>query len=236
MDTNFQQLIDQMAEMTDQMTKAGLDVSRMSRRDFMRVAAGVAGAAALAACGGGGGSGSGSGVTITQWYHQYGEAGTEQAVFRYAKAYTAANVKVSWILGDYASKLSAALLTPKWPDVFEGRPSPQMVKANQIVPLDDLSTADVNSQYTDAATAAQTINATIYGVQIVADVRVLSSFHRMLNSAGVTPPTNIDEVIAAAKKLTSRNVKGLFLGNDGGIGSMQQILPWSAGSDFLTNN
>jgi len=235
MDTNFQQLIDQMAEMTDQMTKAGLDVSKMSRRDFMRVAAGVTGAAVLAACGGGG-SGSGNGVTITQWYHQYGEAGTEQAVFRYAKAYTAANVKVSWILGDYGSKLSAALLTPNGPDVFEGQPTLQMVKAGQIVPLDDLYTADVKSQYTDADLAAQTINGKIYGVKIVDDVGVLYYRKSMLNSAGVAPPTTMDEVIAAAKKLTSRNVKGLFIGNDGGIGSMQNIIPWSAGSDFLVNN
>ena len=67
----------------------------------------VAGLAAttLAACGdntgrGGtptpdGGSASGAGrPSIAQWYHQYGEAGTQEAVERYAAEYDAADVTV----------------------------------------------------------------------------------------------------------------------------------------------
>src|SRR5205823_12683414 len=50
---------------------------------------------------------------FNQWYHQYGEAGTREAVFRYAKGYTKANVKVSWVPGtgnEYPDKVHAALL------------------------------------------------------------------------------------------------------------------------------
>jgi multiple sugar transport system substrate-binding protein len=44
----------------------------------------------------------------------------------------------------------------------------------------------------------------------------------------------MDELIDAAKKLTTDNQKGLFVGNDGGISALLQVAPWSAGSDFLT--
>ena len=40
--------------------------------------------------------------------------------------------------------------------------------------------------------------------------------------------------MAAAKKLTTGKVKGLFLGNDGGAGLMGGPMLWSAGLDYLT--
>ena len=49
--------------------------------------------------------------TINQWYHQYGEAGTQQAVERYAKEYPDATVKVQWTPGDYTSKLNSGAST-----------------------------------------------------------------------------------------------------------------------------
>ena len=82
-----------------------------------------------AACGGNTGRGSSSAsssagggkgsVTLQQWYHQYGEAGTQQAVEKYAAAYPDANVKVQWKPGDYDQKAASALLTDAGPDVFE---------------------------------------------------------------------------------------------------------------------
>ena len=43
-------------------------------------------------------------------------------------------------------------------------------------------------------------------------------------------------MIAAAKALSARGRKGLFVGNDGGVSALINILPWSAGGDFLVNN
>ncbi len=64
--------------------------SNWSRRSIFRAAAGMAAAGTLAACGGnnGRGGGSGSGKQLVQYFHAYGEAGTEQAIKRYAKAYS----------------------------------------------------------------------------------------------------------------------------------------------------
>ena len=101
------------------MTGQGID-----RRRFLRGlglgAAAIAGGRLLAACGGGssglsgdqGGGGASGGASgakpnLNVWYHQYGEAGTQQAVTRYAKEYPDATVKVQWTPGDYASKLNS---------------------------------------------------------------------------------------------------------------------------------
>src|SRR5947209_20522357 len=94
--------------------------STYSRRTVLRAASGLAVTGALAAaCGGNTGrsGGGGSGPTISQWYHEYGEEGVQQAVQRYAAAYRDATVKVQWTPGGYDSKLAAALLTNDGPDV-----------------------------------------------------------------------------------------------------------------------
>lgn len=56
----------------------------------------------------------------------------------------------------------------------------------------------------------------------------------LLEAAGVTPPTSMDELVAAAKTLTKGDVKGLFIGNDGGAGLMGGPMLWSVGLDYLT--
>ena len=73
----------------DTQTKYALN--RINRRRFLQ-AVGAAGTLAvggdlLAACGGTSLGGS-SKITLQQWYHEYGEAGTQQAVLRYAADYT----------------------------------------------------------------------------------------------------------------------------------------------------
>ncbi|HEY4384081.1 MAG TPA: sugar ABC transporter substrate-binding protein, partial [Ktedonobacteraceae bacterium] len=100
-------------------------LNRINRRHFLRTVGATGALAAggnlLAACGGTG-SGGGNKVTLQQMYHEYGEAGTQQAVLRYAADYTKSSsvgIKISWIPGDYATKLSTALLSNNPPDVFE---------------------------------------------------------------------------------------------------------------------
>lgn len=239
------------------------EVKVVSRREFLTtvtIAAGVVltgcgaaggavgggasgGAAGTAAAGGGSntsGGSSGDKITINQWYHQYGEEGTQQAAIRYAQEYTKANpnveVKVTWVPGDYDAKRNAAMLTPEGPDVFEGGPTLDMVKAGQIAPLDDLFTADVKKDWNPLDLQAATINGKIYAVKMLVDTGLLYYRKSMIDKAGVQVPKTMDELIAAAKKLSSGKVKGLFVGNDGGITSLVEIAPWSAGSVFTQDN
>ena len=130
----------------------------VTRRRLLAMGGGLA-AMAVAGCGSntgradaGSGGSSGDKPALAQWYHQYGEAGTQQAVERYAKAYPDATVTVQWSPGDYDKKMSTALLTDQGPDVFESGNGPtiDMIKANQVVELTDLL-GDAKSDFTPIA-------------------------------------------------------------------------------------
>ncbi|MEA2529609.1 MAG: multiple sugar transport system substrate-binding protein [Thermomicrobiales bacterium] len=177
-------------------------------------------------------------IKISQWYHQYGEEGTEQAVKRYAEEYTKqfpnVVVEVVWQPANYeAGVLPNALLTDKGPDVYESHLSVALVRAGQVEPLDDLYTEEVKADFNPVGLAANTVDGKLYGVKMIDDMGLLYYRKSMLAEKGVNPPTTMEEVIAAAKALDSGRVKGLFLGNDGGIDALHTIGPWSAGSDFV---
>ena len=211
----------------------------ISRRQVLGFGAGVA-ATAVAGCGSNsgrpssGGSG-GSKPTLQQWYHQYGEAGTQQAVERYAKAYPDATVSIQWSPGDYDKKASTALLTDQGPDVFEygNGPTIDMIKANQVVELTDVL-GDAKADFNPALIERMTYQGKLYGVPQVVDMQLLVYRKSLLSAAGVQPPQTVDELLEAAKKLTNDKVKGLFVGNDGGVGILGGPALWSAGLDYLT--
>jgi multiple sugar transport system substrate-binding protein len=212
-------------------------------------AAAIGGSSLVSACGGGssglsgdsGGGGGGDKPTINQWYHQYGEAGTQQAVERYAKEYPDAVVNVQWTPGDYTSKLNSGLLSSSGPDVFESSPNIDQVRSGQVVALDDIM-ADVKDDYTEADIKSSTVDGKIYQIKMVDDMGVLYYRKSVLDKAGVKPPTSIDELIEASKALSTKDQKGLFIGNDAGVtpsfggGSLLGQILWCVGSDFLTED
>jgi len=219
---------------------------RLTRRRFLRYT-GATGAAAfggslLAACAGTGNAtttGNSSLPSLTQWYHQYGETGTHEAVMRYAKQYTKANVLVSWVPGtgnEYPDKVRAALLGSNAPDVFElPNPTVDQVKAGLIEPLDDIISA-VQSDFNPVALKPLTINGKVYAIKMINDMGVIYYRKSMLQKANVQPPTTMDELIAASKKLSNSSTKGLYIGPDGGVNALSYILGWSAGGDFLSSD
>ena len=113
------------------------------------------------------------------------------------------------------------------------------MKSGQVVALDDII-ADVKSDYTEADIKSSTVNGKIYQVKMVDDMGVLYYRKSVLDKAGVKPPTTIDELIAASKALTTKDQKGLFIGNDAGVtpsfggGSLLGQILWTVGSDYLT--
>jgi multiple sugar transport system substrate-binding protein len=198
--------------------------------------------AALAACGSNTGrsagkNGGGGKPTLAQWYHQYGEAGAEQAAERYAAAYDKARVSVTWTPGDYDKKAAAALLTASGPDVFEAGNGPTIdqIKGKQVVGLGDLLGSAAND-FNQAIINRMTYQGTLYAVPETIDMQVLVYRKSLLQKAGLQPPQTVDELIDAAKALTTKNVKGLFVGNDGGVGVLGGPALWSAGLDYLTED
>lgn len=209
-----------------------------TRREL--IAAGAIGAGALltgSLLTGCGRPANGAKVQLTQWYHQYGEKGTQDAVNRYAAEYMRLNpdvhIEVIWVPGDYGTKLSTALLTRGGPDIFEGSLTAAMVGANQVAPLDDLFPPEVRQDFAPRDLAMNTVGGKIYGVKMLDDTGILYYRKSLLQKAGLKPPQTWDELIAASKALTAGPRKGLFIGNDGGVSSLMNIAPWSAGSDFL---
>ncbi|MCQ8189632.1 ABC transporter substrate-binding protein [Streptomyces rugosispiralis] len=194
----------------------------MSRRRLLGAGGGLALTGALAsACGsntGRDGDDHAGQPVLEQWYHQYGEPGTEQAVRRYADAFEKANVQVQWRPGNYDQQTAAALLTKSGPDVFEvNGPTLDQIQGGQVADLTDLL-SEARDDFNPAVLAPKTYQDRIWAVPQVIDTQLLYYRKSMLEASGVEPPRSLDALIDAAKELTTKDVKGLFLGNDGGPG------------------
>ncbi|MEI5100491.1 sugar ABC transporter substrate-binding protein [Streptomyces sp. PmtG] len=209
----------------------------ISRRTLLGAGAGLG---LLTACGsntgrGGGGSG-GKGPKLSHWYHQYGEAGTEQAVKRYAAAYRKADVEVQWRPGNYDEQTAAALLTTSGPDVFEvNGPSLDQIRGGQVVDLTDLFDG-VKGDFNPVALAPKTYDGRIWAIPQVIDAQLLYYRKSLLDGAGVEPPRTLDALVDAAKELTGKKTKGLFLGNDGGAGVLGGTPLYAAGLSLVTDD
>lgn len=216
-------------------------LSPISRRRFLQYSGSMAlGGSMLAACAGTGSTSAPANPNLpalTQWYHQYGESGTHEAVLKYAKEYTQANVTVSWVPGtgnEYPNKVRAALLGSNPPDVFENSTlSLDQVKAGLLEPLDDVI-ADVKSDFNPASLAPFTVNGKVYGIKMINDPTFIYYRKSLFQAAGLEIPKTIDDLITAAKKLTNGNRKGIYLGPDSGVTAIYNIAVWAAGGDLLT--
>ncbi len=215
------------------------------RRALLSLGGGLAAAAGLAACGSNTGrpetgasspAAGGAKPALSQWYHEYGEDGVEAAVKRYAAAYPEATVTVKWNPGDYEKLVSAALLTANVPDVFEygNGPTLDMIKAGQVVDLTATLGAAV-SQFSAPVIKAVSWQDKIYAIPQTIDMQMLYYRTSVLEKAGVAPPKTMDELIAAAKVVKTKDMGGFFAGNDSGVGVLGQMLIWSAGREMINS-
>jgi multiple sugar transport system substrate-binding protein len=103
------------------------------------------------------------------------------------------------------------------------------------VPLGDIL-GDAASDFNDALVKRMTFDGQLYGVPETIDMQLLVYRKSMLAKANVQVPQTVDELIDAAKRLTTKDVKGLFVGNDAGVGVLGGPALWSAGLDYLTSD
>ncbi|WP_078969739.1 ABC transporter substrate-binding protein [Streptomyces natalensis] len=204
------------------------------RRRVLAGAGGIALGGALVACGSNTGRGAGgSGPEISQWYHQYGEPGTQQAVQRYAAAYKKAEVRVQWRPGDYDRQTAAALLTDSGPDVFEvNGPLLDQIQGGQVVDL-TAEVEPVKDDFNQAVLAPKIWQDRIWGIPQTVDLQLLYYRKSLLKAGGVAPPQTLDELVDAAGTLTTKKTKGLFLGNDGGAGVLAGTPLFAAGLSLI---
>lgn len=204
-----------------------------SRRRLLAGGAGLALGAVLAACGSNTGRGAAGPGALSQWYHQYGEPGVQRAVERYAADFPRARVSVQWRLGDYARETATALLTDGGPDVFETEgPTIDQIQAGQVVDLTEAIGA-ARSDFNPAVLGPKTYRGKIYGIPQAVDMQMLYYRRGMLAEAGIAPPATLDQLVAAARALTTGEVKGLFLGNDGGAGALGSTPLYAAGQELV---
>ncbi|MEV6615823.1 extracellular solute-binding protein [Streptomyces sp. NPDC051051] len=203
-----------------------------SRRSLFRAAAGMAAAGTLAACGSNNGRGGGSsGGGLVQYFHAYGEAGTEQAVKKYAAAYDGAKVSTQWITGsNFESKLFASLLTDSAPDLFEFHPQIQLVRSGQVADLTDI-VEPVKDDFNQADIQSHTVDGKVYGVRMIDDPQFFFYRKSLLEKAGMGVPQTLDELVEAAAGLTTDKVKGVYLGNT--LQAVIRPMIWAAGADTL---
>ncbi|MER5986222.1 extracellular solute-binding protein [Streptomyces sp. NPDC001787] len=213
--------------------------AKLSRRGFLGGSIlFVAGAAVGCSTDPTGGNSGGAKTTLNVWSHAYGEAGTQQALTRYATAFTKANpdiaVKVTWTPGDYSSKLYATLLTESAPDVFEiGDFSESLARRGQIAALDDIY-GSAKSDFNPGAREMVTVDGKLYGVKTLDDIMMLYFRKSVLSKAGITPPDSFDALADAAKALSSKKTKGLFVGQDG-LGDSAILAVFSNGGDLVAD-
>lgn len=220
----------------------GRGAPRVSRRTVLGL--GVAAAGALAACTAADPEpvGSAPGTTgqkpvIDQWYHAYSEAGAREAVNRYAAAYSGATVTVAWKVGDYDSTTAAAVRSGEGPDVFEyaNGPTIDMIRGGHVVDLTETVGA-AQDGFQQSILGRMSHEGRIWGIPQVVDTQVLVYRRSMLDDAGLAPPRTMDELIEAARALTTKDVKGIYLGNRGGATHLGGPTLWSAGLDYLTDD
>ena len=223
----------------------------VSRRRFLALSSGLAASAVgLSACGSNtgrpetasssaSGSASGSGGSkpqLSQWYHEYGEKGVQEAVKRYAAAYDKATVTVKWNPGEYEKAVSAALLTSKVPDVFEygNGPTLDMIKAGQVLDLTD-TIGDAKAEFIPTIINPMIWEDKVWAIPQTADMQMLYYRKSVLEKAGVQPPKTLAELVNAAKAVQTKDMGGFFAGNDGGVGVLGAVLMWAAGFEYLND-
>ncbi|MFE5777309.1 ABC transporter substrate-binding protein [Brachybacterium sp. NPDC056505] len=211
----------------------GISRAPLSRRSALGLAGASAMGLGLAACGGNtggltkGGGSDGGGGGISQWYHQYGEDGTQDAAKKYAAAYDKNDVTVNWVMGDYAAKLSTSLLSGNGVDVFENNAiAVDQAKQGRYADLSSIM-EPVKDQFNPASLNTVTIDGKIWGVPMILDPQHFYYRKSMFEKAGIEVPKTMADLADAAKELTGGKQKGLFLGNNFDATCWTMI--WAAG-------
>ncbi len=221
----------------------------LTRRTLFTLGGGLAATTALAACGtntgrtpatsapgtaGANATAAAARPELAQWYHKYGEDGVEAAVKKWAAEYPDAAVAVNWVLADYEKTLSAALLTPNAPDVFEyaNGPTLDMIKAGQAADLTDI-VADARGDFTPSVLERLTYQDKVYAIPQTVDMQLLYYRKDLLDAKGVAAPTTLAELTHAANTVADGSIGGFFAGNDGGIGVLGLLLMWASGVDEM---
>lgn len=169
-------------------------------------------------------------------------SGNEQTMFGELSDTFAKNndvkVNVEYIpFGDYKKQISVALASDSLPDIIMIDNPDHAAFASMGVfedITDKINAWEAKDKYFDGPLASTMLDGKYYGIPVTSNCLALFYNEKMLADAGITPPTNWDELIAAAKKLTTNEVFGLGVASPKNEEATFQFLPWmiAAGGSY----
>ena len=193
--------------------------TKLSRRDFLRMAAASGTAGSFALLGirpiAAQGDGTEFSLAMVDWSDPVQTAFEEEIIPRFLEENPGSSVSINWSnWGRYNEEMTTAFASGVTPDVFQGGAvwAPQMARRNWAVALNDFINADEEWDWADFPAGLQadvTIRGNIVAVPYRQDLRTLWYNKEMLSEAGFdAAPTTWDEFLAVAQATTVRDGGG----------------------------
>ena len=193
--------------------------TRLSRRDFLRMAAASGTVSGLALIGVRPVVAQGAAIefslAMVDWSDPVQTAFEEVIIPRFIDENSGSHVTINWTnWGRYNEEMTTAFASGVTPDVFQGGAvwAPQMARRNWAVALNDFINADEDWDWADFPAGLQadvTIRGNIVAVPYRQDLRTLWYNKEMLAEAGFDEaPTTWDEFLAVAQATTVRDGVG----------------------------
>jgi raffinose/stachyose/melibiose transport system substrate-binding protein len=224
----------------------------VSRRNFLGLTAGAAGAAALAACGSSGpkektGGGSGAGGSASYWSLSGppGQPIRQAAIDRFNKANPTTKIAPTFFQNDaYKQKIKTALGAGEGPTMIWGWGGGGLktyVEGNQVEDLTDWFTqnAAVKDKLFPSSFGAATVNGKIYAMPIETVSPIVLFYNKkVFESAGAQPPQSFEDIKALIPKFTAKGIAPFSLAGQSRWTNMmwlELLLDRTAGSEVFNN-
>jgi multiple sugar transport system substrate-binding protein len=157
-------------------------------------------------------------ITVATFSDPFGNKWEKDVADAFMKQNPEITVKLEQYPGDFFKALENKFIANEAPDVFflDIVQAPSLINAGKVEPIDEY-VKKYNYDIDDIVPSlrqAFSWDGKLYG--IAKDYNMLGLFYNkeMFEKAGLKPPTNWDELKEAAKKLTTKDVKGLVLQNE----------------------
>ncbi|MFK4851273.1 extracellular solute-binding protein [Microbacterium sp. ZW T6_19] len=165
----------------------------------------------LASCGfggsGGGGGDEGGATTLDLLVPSYSDATKglwEDVIKGFEKENPDIKVKLEVQSWDNLEKVvSTKIQAGEAPDIYNGGPFAGFVGDDLLYPAKDVVSDDTYSDFQDAFLKNAEVDGTAYALPLIASARALFVNNALLQQAGVEAPTNWDELLDAATKVSA---------------------------------
>jgi raffinose/stachyose/melibiose transport system substrate-binding protein len=194
----------------------------LSRRNFLGLSVGAAGAAALAACGASGPSSTGNGKGTASYWSLSGPPGQpvrQAAVDRFNKANPSTKITATFFQNDaYKQKIKTAIGAGQAPTMIWGWGGGGLktyVADNQVLDLTDWfgQNAAVKQKILPSSFGAATVNGKVYAMPIETVQPIVLYYNKkVFDTVGAQPPQSYGDILALIPKFNGKGIAPFSLG------------------------